>query len=117
MLAAWDLFTKNFAQFDERMQSWLGAAQPALAPGMARALLRGDETCDAFDRDYAFRRARDIDGYHMELASLGFPYGHLFMIAAHPGAVRRLPDAPVVSNLVRNIYRVRRRLTEYGARV
>ncbi len=115
--AAWKLFSQDFERLDMELRSWLGAQSAQDAVVKARALLRGEEACDAFDREYAFRRAQDIDGYHQELASLGFPYGHLFFIAAHPGAVRELPHAPVVTNLVRNFYRVRRRLAEYAAGV
>lgn len=114
--AAWDAFAASFERFDEHLRAWLGSADREATVAEARALVRGEETCDAFDREYAFRRARDIDGYHQELASLGFPYGHLFFIAAHPGAVRRLPGIPVLTSLVRNIYRVRQSLTEYVTR-
>lgn len=112
---AWNFFAGHFDRVDAILREWLGTADANNALAKAQALLRGDEESEAFDREYAFRRARDIDGYHQELASMGFPYGHLFFVAAHPGAVRTLPDAPVVNNLVRNFYRVRRRLTEYGA--
>ena len=62
--------------------------------------------------DYSIRRW-DV-GTRQELASLGFPYGHLFYIAAHPRAVRHVRPAAVVDTLLRNVYRVRRRLTEYA---
>lgn len=114
---AWNFFASHFDRIDAMLREWLGIADPQAATDKARLLLRGEESCEAFDRDYAFRRARDIDGYHHELASMGFPYGHLFFVAAHPNAVRTLPDAPVVNNIVRNLYRVRRRISEYGARV
>jgi hypothetical protein len=114
--AAYDLFAGHFKRFDAHVREWLGERDADAAVTKARALVRGDEVCEAFDREYAFQRTRDIDGYHHELASLGFPYGHLFPVATHPGAIRPLPDTPVVTNLVRNIYRVRRRLSEYAAR-
>ncbi len=113
--AVWKLLSEDFDRLDRQLRKWLGAESMQEAVAKARVLLRGEEPCDALDREYAFRRSQDIDGYHQELASLGFPYGHLFFVAAHPGAVRELPDAPVVTNLVRNFYRVRRRLAEYAA--
>jgi hypothetical protein len=112
---AWRIFSGHFDAFDATMREWLGVVEPQAALNKARALLRGEEACDAFDREYAFRRARSIDGYHQELASLGFPYGHLFFIAAHPGAVYRGLEPSPVTNLVRQFYRVRRRLAEYAA--
>lgn len=114
VLKAWHMFAERFDQIDAALRDWLGAADSAAAITKARALLRGEEGCAEFDREYAFRRARSIDGYHHELASLGFPYGHLFFIAAHPGAVRAPAQRPV-ADLVRHVYRVRRRLAEYGA--
>src|SRR5579884_420910 len=116
VLAAWNLLLDHFARFDAALKNWFDVHEPTGAAAKARALLRGEEASPAFDREYAFRRARDIDGYCQELASLGFPYGHLFHSAAHPGAARQPHEMPVVANLVRNLYRVRRRLTEYAAR-
>jgi hypothetical protein len=113
---AWKLLTQAFGDLHKLITAWSGVDDENATLGRARTLLRGEESCEAFDREYAFRRARDIDGYHQELASLGFPYGHLFFAAAHPGASRAPLQTPVVSNFVRNIYRVRRRITEYAAR-
>jgi hypothetical protein len=112
--AAWTLFANAFERFDAVLQRHLGAQTTNQAVKIARARIHGDESCDDFDRGYAFRRAQEIDGYHQELASLGFPFGHLFFIAAHPHAVRTLPRQPVVDTVLRNVYRVRRRLTEYA---
>jgi hypothetical protein len=109
--SAWALFASAFDRFDAVLRRHLGAATTDEAIAIARARLHGEEPCEDFDRDYAFLRAREIDGYHQELASLGFPFGHLFFIAAHPHAVRTLSRPPVVDTLLRNVYRVRRRLT------
>ncbi len=114
VLEAWNAMREAFEQLDSSLESQLGVHGPA-AESKLRALLAGEEECAAFDREYAFRRARDIDGYHQELASLGFPYGHLFDVTAHPGAIRTVPDAPVVAPLVRNYYRMRRRMSEYAS--
>lgn len=108
--AAWDLLTAAFDRFDAAMRDRLAARSTEHAVAAARMRLLGEESCADFDREYAFRRARDIDGYHQELASLGFPYGHLFYVAAHPGAGRSLPAAPVLDTVLSNVYRVRRRL-------
>ena len=116
VLAAWNLFTKHFERFDAAVKAWFDEREPTAAAAKARSLLRGEEACREFDREYAFRRAREIDGYHQELASLGFPYGSLFYSAAHPGAERPMHETPIVTNLVRNVYHVRRRLSEYAAR-
>lgn len=115
--AAWRIFIRGFDGFDAIMRERLHARTTDEAVASARALLLGDEQCEEFDREYAFRRARDIDGYHQELASLGFPFGHLFFAAAYPRAARTVPRTPVVDTLLRNVYRVRRRLTEYAAGV
>lgn len=111
---AWTLFSAAFDRFDAILRERLGAATTEQAVELARALLSGDEASAYFDRDYAFRRSRDIDGYQQELASLGFPYGHLFFVAAHPPA-RTPPAGSVLDTLLHNVYRVRRRITEYAA--
>lgn len=113
--AMWRQFSGEFESFGARLREWLGAHDDADALRKARAVLRGDEERAELDREYAFIRARDIDGYHQELGSLGLPYGHLFFVAAHPNAVQAPPEAPV-GNLVRQLYRVQRRLSEYSAR-
>lgn len=113
--AAWDLFSAAFARLDAAMRRRLDASTTAEAVVHARKRLSGEEECTDLDREYAFRRARDIDGYNQEVASLGFPFGHLFPAAAYPGAVRKVPPMPLVDSLVHNVYRVRRRLTEYAA--
>lgn len=110
----WNLFAAHFDRFDRALRAHLGTATTPETIQAALRLLRGDDESADFDREYAFRRARDIDGYHQELASLGFPYGQLFFTAAHPRAVRALPEPAVVTNLMRNFYRVRRRLSEYA---
>jgi hypothetical protein len=115
--AAWTLFINAFDRFDAALQAHLGASTTDEAIAIARARVHGDAACADFDRDYAFLRSREIDGYHHELASLGFPFGHLFFIAAHPQAVRSMPRTSVVDTLLRNVYRVRRRLTEYAISV
>lgn len=115
VLEIWNFFAARFDRFDAALREWAGAAEPQAVLSRVRALLRGEQACDSFDREYAFRRARTIDGYHHELASMGFPYGHLFFIAAHPNAVRTPSQESPVSNLVRQFYRVQRRVTEYAA--
>lgn len=111
----WELFARAFARLDERFKELFAAQTTAQSIARARALLHGDEECAFLNREYAFMRARDIDGYHQELASLGLPFGHLFAPAAYPQAVRALPAMPLVDALVHNVYRVRRRLMEYSA--
>jgi hypothetical protein len=110
----WNIFSEAFGRFDLALRAHLSAAGTEEAVAIARARLSGESACDDFDRTYAFQRSREIDGYHQELASLGFPYGHIFYIAAHPRAVRHVRPAAVVDTLLRNVYRVRRRLTEYA---
>lgn len=112
---AWELFAAAFDRFESAMCARLGAANSEEAVSIARARLRGEHECADFDREYAFRRARDIDGYQEELASLGFPFGHLFPAAAHPQAVRTPQAAPIVDRLLRSAYHVRRRIMEYAA--
>lgn len=114
--AAWDLFAGAFDRFDAVMQLHLGAKDTQEAVHIARARLRGEQECSDFDREYAFRRACDISGYQHELASLGFPFGHLFSVAAHPLSVQAPRAVSVVETLLRNLYHVRRRLTERVAR-
>lgn len=109
--SAWEIFSAAFDQFDAVLRERLSSRSTEHAVAAARARLLAEETCDYFDRDYAFRRARDIDGYFQELASLGFPFGHLFFVAAHPGAPRALPAAPILDTVLYNVYRVRRRLS------
>jgi hypothetical protein len=113
----WKILARAFDTFDAIVRSRLQARTTQEAVETARTRLLGEEHCEEFDRDYAFRRAREIDGYHQELASLGLPFGHLFFVAAYPRAVRSLPRAPVIETLLSNLYRVRRRLTEYAAGV
>lgn len=112
---AWELFAAAFYRFDRAMKARLDARSTDEAVATARARLCGDEECADFDREYAFRRARDIDGYHHELASLGFPFGDLFPPAAHPRAVRTPAAAPILDRLLRNAYLVHRRIMEYAA--
>jgi hypothetical protein len=76
-------------------------------------LLRGETPAELFDSEYATRRALTIRKYYDGLQTLGFPYGSLFFIAAHPDGVRTLPQTPAAT-LIRNLYRVRRRLSEYA---
>lgn len=111
---AWTMFGAEFERLDASLRSHLQLDAQDDLPARARALLRGDRESGFFDREYAFRRAQAVDGYHQDLASMGFPYGHLFFIAAHPGAVHTHADS-LVNGVVRNLYRVRRRLEEYAA--
>lgn len=114
VIEAWNLFNAALAGFEKALFARLPqcASDPA---GAARDLLRGERECDAFDREYAFRRAREIDGYNQELASMHLPFGHLFSVAAHPpAAYAQEPVLPMLGDMVRNFYRVRRRLSEYA---
>lgn len=111
---AWQMFARAFERFDSSLCAHFRVRDTDEAVTKARALLSGEEACDDFEREYAFQRARDIGGYQHELASLGLPFGHLFFIAAYPG-YRKTPGVmPVLETLLRNVYRVRRRLTEYA---
>lgn len=112
--SAWELLASAFGRFDGLLREFLKANTAEQALETARALLHGEQACPYFDRDYAFVRSRDIEGYQHELASLGFPFGHLFFVAAHPGYRRMSTATPVLEALIRNVYRVRRRLTEYA---
>lgn len=111
----WRLFAAAFSAFDEALRRHIGASNTPECVARVRSRLAGDEECADFDREYAFRRARDIDGYHQELASLGFPFGQLFPSAAYPAAMRPLPAMPLLDVFVRHAYRLRRRITEYAA--
>lgn len=115
--AAWKIFTRGFDRFDAIMRARLNAHSTEQAVSIARARLAGEQDCADIDRDYAFRRSREIDGYHQELASLGFPYGQLFHSPAYPIGARIPARVPLVDALLQNVYRVRRRLTEYAAGV
>lgn len=114
VLEAWEYFARAFDAFDASIRADLGAGSADEAFVKARALVRGDQDSNLFDREYAFRRTQAIDGYHKDLAAMGFPYGHLFFIAAHPGAVQPRRDGSLVREMLRNLYRVRRRLEEYA---
>ncbi|HET7814850.1 MAG TPA: hypothetical protein VFL13_10805 [Candidatus Baltobacteraceae bacterium] len=115
VLESWNLFGAALDQFEKALFARLPECADGDPIGVARDLLRGERECDAFDREYAFRRAREIDGYNQELASMHLPFGHLFFIAAHPPAVyAQEPAVPVLGEVVRNFYRVRRRLSEYA---
>lgn len=111
---AWQIFSAEFQRVDASLRERLCLSAEDNLSTHARALLRGDRESGLFDREYAFRRAQAVDGYHQDLASMGFPYGHLFFIAAHPGAVHTHEES-LVNGVVRNLYRVRRRLEEYAA--
>lgn len=113
--AAWGRFAAAFDAFDRIIREQLNAPGTEQAMSIAQARLCGDQSCADFDRDYAFRRSRDIAGYHHELASMGFPFGNLFFAAAHPAAPATPAQPPVLDTMLRNVYRVRRRLTEYAA--
>ncbi len=106
---AWRVFFAAFERFDAILRDRLKAANTEQAVAISRELLRGEEHSEHFDREYAFRRARDIDGYMHELASLGFPYGHLFFVGAHPRVGHAQPDATVLDVLLRTLYGMRRR--------
>lgn len=112
---AWELFAAAFDRFDRAMRDRLDAPSTDQAIASARERLCGEQECADFDREYAFGRARDIEGYHHELASLGFPFGDLFPAAAHPEAVRTPAAAPILDRLLRNAYLVHRRIMEYAA--
>lgn len=111
---AWELFSRAFDAFDARLQSHFGTSDAEETQRMARSVIRGEREIPYLDREYAFERVRAIDGYHHDLASMGFPYGHLFFVAAHPGALQLRDTGSVVGSMVRNVYRVRRRLEEFA---
>lgn len=111
---AWRIFSSAFDAFDALLRERLHARTTDEAVQTARARLTGDEECPDFDRDYAFRRAREIDGYQQELLSLGFPFGHLFFAAAYPRVAPATQRASVMDTVLSNVYRMRRRLTEYA---
>jgi hypothetical protein len=113
--ATWERFCSAFERFDGTIRELFGAGSTANAVARARNCIAGNEEIEQLDREYAFRRARDIDGYHQELASLGFPYGDLFPVEAYPDAVRAMPAKPIVGSLVSQMYRLRKRLSEYTA--
>lgn len=115
VLEAWNLFNAAMDGFEKALFARFPEFASADPVETARDLLRGERECDAFDREYAFRRARDIDGYNQELASMNLPFGHLFCVASHPPAVyAQEPALPMLGEMVRNFYRVRRRLSEYA---
>jgi hypothetical protein len=110
---AWERFLDVFGRCDSMLRARLGTHARMETIERARALVHGDVASDLFDRDYAAQRARTIERYYDELRRLGIPYGGLFFVAAHPEALRTIPETPVTT-LVHNIYRVRRRLAEYA---
>ena len=111
---AFDLFCRAFEAFETRVRSHLNLGSGEDAPAAARAALCGDREMPALNREYAFARTRAIAGYHEELASMGFPYGDLFFVAAHPHSARLRAGGSLVGGMVRNLYRVRRRIEEYA---
>ncbi len=102
------------AALDDALLEPLGGATMKDRIDAARAVLQGDRPFEGIDQAAIVQRSRDVNGYFQELASMGFPYGALFPYNAYPRAVRALPEPPVVTTLVRNFYRVRRRLFEYA---
>jgi hypothetical protein len=112
VLAAWELFTQGFAAFDEAVKRAFGTVTRAQTFAAARDALRGEYETTQFDREYAFRRALAIDGYHADLAALGFPFGHLFYIAGHPRAVRTSEHVPVLAEVLHSVYRAYRRIED-----
>jgi hypothetical protein len=110
---AWNLFAKHFDRYDALLRERLRISSAEDGVQSARALLNGEASNALFDSGYALRRARTIRAYYDGLRTLGFPYGSLFFIAAHPDGVRKLPQT-AAATLVRNFYRVRRRLSEYA---
>jgi hypothetical protein len=110
--AAWELFAEHFDRLDTMLREWLGGAEPHEAVQKSRALLSGEMRCSDFDAEYAIERARTIERYYQALQSAGFPYGGLFLIAAHPRGRRSIRKTPVTA-LLHTLYRVRRRLSEY----
>lgn len=112
VLAAWELFCEGFEEVDAAVRRAIGCAPHEDAAAASRALLHGERTCENVQREFAFRRARSIAAYQGDLAAMGFPYGHLFFAAAFPSPVVPFAPHPVLGNLVRNAYRVKRRLAE-----
>jgi hypothetical protein len=110
---AWECFVQRFQGCDAMLRERLGTRARMETIERARALLRGEAACEYFSRAYAMQRARTIERYYNELRALGMPYGGLFFIAAHPEALRAIPETPVTT-LVHNLYRVRRTLAEYA---
>ncbi len=110
---AWERFAQRFQQFDSILRERLGTHARMQTIERARALLRGDVATELFDRSHAVKRAQTIERYYDALRTLGIPYGGLFFIAAHPEAVRAVPET-AVTTLVHNFYRVRRTLAEYA---
>jgi hypothetical protein len=110
---AWTIFSEHFDRYDLMLREHLRASSAEEGLASARALLRGETPAELFDSEYATRRALTIRKYYDGLQTLGFPYGSLFFIAAHPDGVRTLPQTPAAT-LIRNLYRVRRRLSEYA---
>lgn len=110
---AWERFSERFQQFDSVLRERLGTHARMETIERARALLRGDVESGLFDRSHALKRAQTIERYYDGLRALGIPYGGLFFIAAHPEAVRAVPESPMTT-LVYNFYRVRRKFAEYA---
>jgi hypothetical protein len=111
---AWELFRQAVSVLDVQLCSALHLSPADSVVQAAQEILQGDREIDGLEREYAFLRARTIDGYHKDLASLGFPYGNLFPNAAYPRAARALTAAPLMSRVVRSFYHVRRRFDEYA---
>ena len=109
---AWRAFGEALAAIEGSLQARFCRPGDSVFE-VSRSLMRGDGESEAFDREYAFRRAVAIDGYHKDLSALGLPYGHLFYEDAHPEAVRK-PREPFAGGIMRNLYLVRRRFQEYA---
>lgn len=110
---AWERFAASLECFDSMLRERLGTHARMQTIERARSLLRGDVASDLFDCEYARQRAHTIHRYYDELRALEIPYGGLFFVAAHPEALRPIPETPVTT-LVHNFYRVRRQLAEYA---
>jgi hypothetical protein len=97
ILCAWEQFIATFDVAERNLAHHLGVDEASLCAA-ARGLLSGGRRRDAIAR------------YHDELERFGFPYGHVFLVAAYDDAVRTVRPPPYARYVCRNYYRIQRRL-------
>jgi hypothetical protein len=113
IVEAWDLFNEHFGDAEHRLRDEIASGTSAEISDAARAILCGDRTFRDLSPDYARTRRATIAHYHDELERLGFPYGHLFFVAAYDGSVRTVASTPYARYVARYTYRLQRRIGEY----
>ncbi len=109
--SAWDTFGEHFDVVASALAEELDCRLEPIAP-VARDILRGIRPFRTLSPNYLAARHAAIEHYHDELERFGFPFGHLFAVAAYEGSLRTVLPAPQVKYVTRNFYLLQRRLRE-----